>query len=75
MVKNKITPEMIEAAGKVIYGEEFTGDSSIVRNALEAAFILAENPKQQVVITYEPTPPRLVVVPDPRCGCGGYCGC
>lgn len=65
---SKITLEMVEAAGKVIYGKEFTGDSEVVRKALEAA---RDAEKKVEIVMYpvnvNPQPPVVVV----NCRCGG----
>lgn len=68
----KITSAMVEAAGKVIYGKEFTGDSEVVRNALEAAIKIADENKIHINIS-QPTP-AVQYVPVPTCRCGGHCG-
>lgn len=54
---------MIEAAGKVIYGKEFTGDSEVVRKALEAARDAEK--KVGLVITSPPPQPPVIV----KCRC------
>ena len=69
MVK-KITPEMVEAAGKIIYGKEFTGDSQVIRDALAAAF--AAEPKGPLVVITKPAPVSPVII---TYKCRGTHGC